>query len=165
MIQGYSGLCEEIISTCNHAGVKICRCSCRQNASYGYTDTHVRTIQLFLSLNGNLKKKKKWMRERCIKRNQCNFSQGVLTPSDVRCNRAKQGLCTVIHMVCGFMRGQMVPLKQEVIDIMTWPSVEWVCMCVWCVCACGCWDIPPIGGQISLPTTHYCWYVNISSDS
>lgn len=59
-----------------------------------------------------------------VKSNQCNFSQGVLTPSDVQCNRAKQGLCTVIRMVCGFMRGQMVPLKQEVIDIMTWPTVE-----------------------------------------
>lgn len=55
--------------------------------------------------------------------------QGVLTLGSVRCNGAKQGLCTVIHMVCGFMRGQMVPLKQEVIDIMTWPTTECGCMC------------------------------------
>lgn len=48
----------------------------------------------------------------------------------MRCNGAKQGLCTVIHMVCGFIRGQMVPLKQEVIDIMTRPAEECVCMCV-----------------------------------
>lgn len=67
---------------------------------------------------------------RCIKRNRRNFNQGVLTLGNVQCNGAKQGLCTVIHMVCGFMRGQMVPLKQEVIDIMTWPTMECGCMCV-----------------------------------
>lgn len=72
-------------------------------------------------------------REACIKRNKCHFDQGVLTPGNVRRNGAKQRLCTVIHMVCGFMRGQMVPLKQEVIDIMTWPTTE--CGCVFeCVC-------------------------------
>lgn len=72
-----------------------------------------------------------------------NFNPGVLTLGNVRCNWAKQGLCTVFHMVCGFMRGQMVPLKQEVIDIMTWPTVECECMCVVneCVRACVCQKI------------------------
>lgn len=56
--------------------------------------------------------------------------QGVLTLGDVQRHGAKQRLCTVIHIVCGFMRGQMVPLKQEVIDIMTWSTVECWCMCV-----------------------------------
>lgn len=73
----------------------------------------------------------------------CNFNPGVLTLGNVRCNWAKQGLCTVFHMVCGFMRGQMVPLKQEVIDIMTWLTVECECMRVLnvCVCACMCQKI------------------------
>lgn len=92
-------------------------------------------------------------RGRCIKRNQCYFSQGVLTLGDVRCNGAKQGLCTVIHMVCGFMRGQMVPLKQEVIDIMTWPTAEWGCMCVLYGCV------------RAIEELHFCLHVNTSSDS
>lgn len=79
---------------------------------------------------------------RCIKRNQCNFDQGVLTLGN---SGDKQGLYTVIHMVCGFMRGQMVPLKQEVIDIMTWPTVEYGCMCVLseCMRVCVCLKIHP----------------------
>lgn len=83
-------------------------------------------------LNGNKNEK----RGRCIQRNWCNFNQGVLTLINVRRNGAKQGLYTVIHIVCGFMRGQMVPLKQEVTDIMTWPTVECGCVCVYWMRVC-----------------------------
>lgn len=116
---------EEIIGTHIHGGMK--KESCKQKVSCSYTYTHLRTIKLCIF---PLMGKKKWEERRCIKRNQCNFNEGVLTLGKVRRNGAKQGLCTVIHMVCGFMRGQMVPLKQEVIDIMTWPTTECGCMCV-----------------------------------
>lgn len=89
----------------------------------------------------------------------------------MRCNRAKQGLCTVIHMVCGFMRGQMVPLKQEVIDIMTWPTVECGCMCV-CVCVSKDTSLKWIQRNtllflcvFDIQDLHFCLHVDTSSDN
>ena len=110
--------------------IQACRHSHANKTSTMASDGHTHTRRHWLCPLMRLKMEKGEDIVKDFIKGNCNFNPGVLTLGDVRCNWAKQGLCTVFHMVCGFMRGQMVPLKQEVIDIMTWPTVECECMCV-----------------------------------